>query len=356
MQKGSQVGTVDLQPLPNSRYGFTVTCPTAAATQLHYSFSGTQLFGGPVNLTVQPAPVSVASCVAEFVGKKKTFAAGEPISVQVTLCDALRNAVPISDAQKVQVFLAPGKSESVILDNISAGWKAFELRGDVAHVTVDKSGAYIVHVTVDGESLPSWPRTITVDAGAPDAKHCSVMLRGNTRALKCCQRSVLTLVARDKDGNTCTRGGARVELAARAVGSVQPGQVVDNGDGTYTLALELDVEGDWELTATVDSVAVAGMPIRVHAAYDPITAAECEIVDIDPSVPLVAGAPATITLQVRARRPCGVLGFGGARGILTAARCTCRPRAWTRRGACLRGRRPSRWWPPTRSATRRRCP
>ena len=299
MQAGSQVGTVDLQPLPRSRYGFKVTCPSAGATQLLFSFGGTALFGGPVPLTVQPAPVDVRACTAEFVGKNTSFEAGVPISVKVSLCDALRNAVPVSDQEQVQVYLAPGRSESVILDNIAAGWKSFDVKGDVAHVTVDKAGCYIVHVTVNGESLAHWPRTITVNAGAPDAKHCSVVLPGGVRTLKCCQRSVLTLVTRDKDGNTCTKGGARVEVAARAVGSVQPGQVVDNGDGTYGLGMELDVEGAWELTASVDSVAVAGMPIKVHAAYDPITAAECEIVDIDPSAPLTAGTATQIALQVR---------------------------------------------------------
>jgi hypothetical protein len=298
VQGGSQVGTVDLQPLPHSRYGFKVRCPSAGATQLLFSFGGAALFAGPVPLAVQPAPVDVRACTAEFVGMQKAFEAGVPISVKVTLCDALRNAVALADGQKMQVYLAPGKSESVILDNISAGWKAFDVKGDVAHVALDKAGSYIVHVTVNDESLAHWPRTITVNAGAPDAKHCSVVLPANTRTLKCCQRSTLTLVTCDKDGNTCTRGGARVEVAARAVGSVQPGQVVDHGDGTYGLGMELDVEGDWELTASVDRVAVAGMPIKVHAAYDPITAAECELVDIDPAVPLTAGSPTQIVLQV----------------------------------------------------------
>ena len=181
MQAGSQVGSVDLQPLPGSRYGFKVLCPSAGATQLNFSFGGAALFEGPVALSVQPAPVDVRSCVAEFVGKKKTFEAGAPISVKVTLCDALRNAIAITEQHKVQVYLAPGKSESVILDNISAGWKSFDVNGDVAHVTVDKAGSYIVHVTVDGGSLPHWPRTITVNAGAPDAKHCSVVLPASAR-------------------------------------------------------------------------------------------------------------------------------------------------------------------------------
>ena len=299
VQGESQVGSVELQPLPRSRYGFTVRCPSAGPTQLLFSFAGAALFGGPVPLTVQPGPVDVRCCIAEFIGKKGMFEAGAPMSVRVQLHDALRNTVQLSEAQKVQVYLAPGKSESVILDNISAGWQEFEMRNDVAHAVVHKAGSYIVHVTVDGESLAHWPRIVTVAAGAPDARQCAVMLPQAARMLKCCQRSVLTLATRDKNGNTCTKGGARVEVAARAVGSVQPGQVVDNGDGTYGLGLELDVEGDWEITASVDSVAVAAMPLKVHAAYDALTAAEVEIVDLDSSVVLVAGTPAQVTLQVR---------------------------------------------------------
>jgi len=135
----------------------------------------------------------------------------------------------------------------------------------------------------------------------PDAKQCSVTLPiGAARTLRCRARSVLTLVTRDKDGNTCTKGGARVEVAARAVGSVQPGQVVDNGNGTYGLVLELDVEGDWEITATVDGTPAAGMPIKVHAAYEPITAAECELGEIDLKAALTAGQSSKLIVQVRA--------------------------------------------------------
>lgn len=89
-----------------------------------------------------------------------------------------------------------------------------------------------------------------VSAGPPDAKQCTVAVP-RTRSLRCRAPSTLTLVARDTEGNTCTKGGARVEVTAKAVGSVQPGQVVDNGNGTYALNLELDVEGDWEITAMV---------------------------------------------------------------------------------------------------------
>lgn len=137
-------------------------------------------------------------------------------------------------------------------------------------------------------------------AGMPDAKQCSVTLPiGAARTLRCRARSVLTLVTRDKDGNTCTRGGARVEVAARAVGSVQPGQVVDNGNGTYGLVLELDVEGDWEITATIDGTPAAGMPIKVHAAYEPITAAECELGEFDLKAALTAGQSSKLVVQVR---------------------------------------------------------
>jgi len=166
LQGDSQVGTVEQQPLPRSRYGFNVRCNEAGPTQLCFSFAGFTLFTAPVPLTVQPADVDVRSCVAEFVGKKRTFDAGQPLSVKVTLRDALQNTIPPSEKHGVQVYLAPGKSESVILDNHSAGWQTFDVSGDVGHVTVSKAGTYIVHVTVDGESLPTWPRPVTVNAGA----------------------------------------------------------------------------------------------------------------------------------------------------------------------------------------------
>lgn len=94
-QAGSQVGTVDIQPLAKSRYGFTATCPTAGATQLAFAFAGVPLFGGPVDLTVTPGPIDVRASSAEFVGGASgaAFTAGRPFSVKLTLCDALHNAV-----------------------------------------------------------------------------------------------------------------------------------------------------------------------------------------------------------------------------------------------------------------------
>lgn len=53
----------------------------------------------------------------------------------------------------------------------------------------------------------------------------------------------------------------------------------------------------------VEGAPVSGMPIKVHAAYDPITAAECEVADgFDPKLPLVAGASTQLVIQVRLLR------------------------------------------------------
>jgi hypothetical protein len=47
------------------------------------------------------------------------------------------------------------------------------------------------------------------------------------------------------------------------------------------------------------------MPIKVHAAYEPITAAECEVADgFDPSAPLTAGQCTQLVIQVRASLFC----------------------------------------------------
>lgn len=76
---------------------------------------------------------------------------------------------------------------------------------------------------------------------------------------------------RYKDGNMSTRTGARVQVAELPVGSFQPGPVVDNGNGTCGLGLQLDVEGDLEITATFDGSPAVGMPMRVRAASEPVT-------------------------------------------------------------------------------------
>lgn len=115
----------------------------------------------------------------------------------------------------------------------SAGWRKFTSDGTTAHCTVEKAGIYIVHASVGDCSLPGWPKVIAVIAADADAKRCTVHRARPTTKMVCGEQSKLTFVSRDSFGNRCAVGGARVEVAARALGSVQPGQVIDHGDGTY---------------------------------------------------------------------------------------------------------------------------
>ena len=67
----------------------------------------------------------------------------------------------------------------------------------------------------------------------------------------------------------------------------------------FSLGLVLDVEGDWDITASVHGVPVAGMPLRVKASYPSLCAADCELSMIDTATPICAGVQTRLTVQAK---------------------------------------------------------
>src|SRR5438477_11205566 len=75
--------------------------------------------------------------------------------------------------------------------------------------------------------------TITYVAGAADAAQSTLTLTSATITADGSTTQVLTVTAKDANGNTLTSGGATVTITKQS-GTGTIGGVTDNGNGTYT--------------------------------------------------------------------------------------------------------------------------
>ena len=157
--------------------------------------------------------------------------------------------------------------------------------------------ATTIGATIDGASVNSTLPTITVTPGSVSTATSLVSVSSPTVASGA--QVTLTLQAKDAAGNDLTSGGATVVFSSTGGASTGTiGSTTDNGTGTYTATFTGAVAG----TATTIGATVNGSPVTstlptVTVTPGAISSATSFITTSD-SV-LVAGAPATLTLQAK---------------------------------------------------------
>ena len=84
--------------------------------------------------------------------------------------------------------------------------------------------------------------------------------------------SYLTVVARDRHGNECRRGGER--LTVQCCGPTHPIiSSADRGDGTYRVGVRYGLSGEYELSVRVGKATIGGSPFKVHVGLRSMEAA-----------------------------------------------------------------------------------
>jgi hypothetical protein len=117
-------------------------------------------------------------------------------------------------------------------------------------------GTATVTATIDGTALTSTAPSITV-VGPADASKSTVTL--NPASVAAGGTSVVTLTARDANGNQLPKGGSAVVFSV-GTGTANGtfGTVTDNGDGTYSATFTAGTTtGTNTVTATIDGTALS---------------------------------------------------------------------------------------------------
>ena len=80
------------------------------------------------------------------------------------------------------------------------------------------------------------------------------------------------MVARDRHGNECRRGGER--LTVQCCGPTHPIiSSADRGDGTYRVGVRYGLSGEYELSVRVGKATIGGSPFKVHVGLRSMEAA-----------------------------------------------------------------------------------
>jgi len=128
-------------------------------------------------------------------------------------------------------------------------------------------GDYQFSAAVDGQKIGGKHNPFPfVVVPAPASPENSVAFGDGTKKATVGKENPFTIQARDAFDNDLKMGGADVggELVHLESGEAVPLEVVDNEDGTYSATYpDLTKAGEYELTPTLDGVAIKDTPIRL---------------------------------------------------------------------------------------------
>jgi hypothetical protein len=180
--------------------------------------------------------------------------AGKGTIIEIQLRDAQGNDVP-GKASAIAVSVSGANSRGSVSASHQDGGRY------TAAYTPEKAGTDQVQVRVSGTAVPGSPFASAVQAGDADA--------GSSQAVvPTCVESAdlpagITITAFDAFGNRVTRGGDDFQIRVNQGTSVKP---TDNGDGTYTARLGLDI-GVFRIDITLDGKPIKGSPYQILVPF-----------------------------------------------------------------------------------------
>jgi adhesin/invasin len=180
--------------------------------------------------------------------------AGKGTAIEIRLRDAQDNDVT-GQAGAIAVSVSGANSRGSVSASDQGGGRY------TATYTPEKAGTDQVQVKVSGTAVPGSPFASAVQAGDADP--------GSSQAVvPACVESAdlpvtITITAFDAFGNRVTRGGDDFQIRVNQGTSFKPN---DNGDGTYTTRLNLDI-GLFRIDITLDGKPINGSPYQILVPF-----------------------------------------------------------------------------------------
>lgn len=149
-----------------------------------------------------------------------------------------------------------------------------------AHYVVSRPGKFLLHVRLNDEyDISGSPFEVEILPSTTAVECCSAI--GDTlTSIPAASRSLFTIIARDAYGNMKRRGGDPFEVGV--LGAAKLHSLQDNGDGTYTCAIEAqDPSSQAHLTppnlsivVTLRGKHIAGSPFHTAIEYSNVRRAQ----------------------------------------------------------------------------------
>jgi hypothetical protein len=210
--------------------------------------------GTAVTQTASVAVSPGAPSATRSSGTVPDGTAGKGTTIEIRLRDAQDNDLP-GQASAIAVSVSGANSRGSVSASDQGGGRY------TAAYTPEKAGTDQVRVRVSGTAVPGSPFASAVQAGDADA--------GSSQAVvPACVESAdlpakITITAFDAFGNRVTRGGDDFQVRVNQGTAVKP---TDNGDGTYTARLNLDI-GVFRIDITLDGKPINGNPYQILVPF-----------------------------------------------------------------------------------------
>lgn len=180
--------------------------------------------------------------------------AGQATTIEIRLRDAQDNDLP-GQAGAIAVSVS-GANPSGSLNASDQGGGRY-----TATYTPEKAGTDQVQVRVSGAAVPGSAFASEVVAGAADPASSVAVVPAcvETNALP----ATIAITAFDAFGNRLRRGGADFRVAVNEGATIK---ATDNGDGSYTARLALNV-GVFRIDITLDGTPIGGNPFQIVVPF-----------------------------------------------------------------------------------------
>ena len=240
---------------------------------------GTRLFlpGCPLLLHIAPGQCSANVSFLRESGGLTNLVAGDRLMLKMQLRDEYGNYAPLSKPEDVIAKLEGGPEEidltlkpdvvKAVDDGRDSKKKnhvstsvaltgAYEINSPVELVT---KGSHTATVLLHGSPVTGSPVEIHVKPSLPVAAKSRLYAAGR-HVVNAPIEVILQL--HDRFGNEVEQGGVRVD--AKVFGSkASDAQIVDRGDGTYTVTFTVAVAGDYKITVKVENIEMPNLTLHV---------------------------------------------------------------------------------------------
>jgi len=254
----------------------------AGTYSLRVKCEGQHIKNSPFTVNIVPGPISAGKVVATGDGLSKAVA-GEPANFTVHAKDSFGNSIKTGGA-KFDAVLEGREKVNVDVQDKSDGTYSASYKTAV-------SGAYFLHVTLEGTPIKDSPFSVNVTPGAASASLSSAEGEGLIKAIAG-ETATFVVSLKDSYGNPLKASGGDV---AAQVDEANECSVYDNKDGTYRAQYRATKSGQRTINVTVNGSPIAGSPFT--AVVEPATASPTHSYVVGEIPQGVAGQAAKFTIQ-----------------------------------------------------------
>jgi hypothetical protein len=245
------------------------SCTDSGLSKGSYDYTVTAVWRSWTATIADAAPVTLASGAAARIvlsGSTEDLASGSTRELTATIEDDAGNTVTSGPESDIEIEFSQASGSGSVAGLGSALAAAGTATASITGVLAGPVGLTATATLNGPGATVSSVLGFTVTPGAPDPAESTLTPVTSSIVADGAATQVLTVQAKDANGNDEASGGATVSVA-RSSGAGTIGPVTDNGDGTYDATVTAPTAtGSGTFVATIDGSPVeSGSAVQSHA-------------------------------------------------------------------------------------------